>query len=169
MENNEGFSMVELIIVIAIMAILVGAIAPTLIKYVQKSRATADVSNADTIAGCVQEALVDKEVEQYIFDNTTSLPLTLDVGSIDPSNNKFEEFLYENLGGGLPDVKYKKNGATGFEVVVYSLNGSTNDVGEADWGVQILAKGASVSAGSPTPQVAHGCVLWPEPDLAYKQ
>ena len=32
-KNNKGFSLVELIIVIAIMAILAGALAPALIKY----------------------------------------------------------------------------------------------------------------------------------------
>lgn len=35
-KNNKGFSLVELIIVIAIMAILAGALAPALIKYIAK-------------------------------------------------------------------------------------------------------------------------------------
>ena len=36
--NNKGFSMVELIIVIAIVAVLVGLIATQLIKYMEKSK-----------------------------------------------------------------------------------------------------------------------------------
>ena len=37
--NNKGFSLIELIIVIAIMAILVAIIAPNLTKYLGKSKA----------------------------------------------------------------------------------------------------------------------------------
>ena len=36
MKNEKGFSLVELIVVIAIMAVLVGIIAPQLIKYIEK-------------------------------------------------------------------------------------------------------------------------------------
>lgn len=36
--GNKGFSLVELIVVIAIMAVLVGVLAPTLIKNIEKSR-----------------------------------------------------------------------------------------------------------------------------------
>ena len=53
-KNNKGFSLVELIIVIAIMAILAGALAPALIKYINKSRKSADISNADTIRTACQ-------------------------------------------------------------------------------------------------------------------
>lgn len=47
--NNSGFSLIELIIVIAIMAILAAAIAPALIRYVDKSRKGVDIETAQTI------------------------------------------------------------------------------------------------------------------------
>lgn len=44
--NNKGFSLVELIIVVAIMAVLVVVLAPQYLKYVEKSRVSADASTA---------------------------------------------------------------------------------------------------------------------------
>lgn len=55
--NNKGFSMVELIIVIAIMAILAAALAPALIKYINKSRLSSDISTGTSIASAIQTAL----------------------------------------------------------------------------------------------------------------
>lgn len=55
--NNKGFSLVELIIVIAIMAILAGALAPQLIQYLDQSRKGRDVETAQTIATAVNSAL----------------------------------------------------------------------------------------------------------------
>lgn len=47
--NDKGFSLIELIIVIAIMAILAAAIAPALIRYIDKSRKAVDIANAEVI------------------------------------------------------------------------------------------------------------------------
>ena len=56
-KNNKGFSLVELIVVIAIMAVLVGVLAPTLIGNIEKSRESKDLQNLDTIRQAAVTAL----------------------------------------------------------------------------------------------------------------
>jgi type IV pilus assembly protein PilA len=60
-KNNKGFSLIELIIVIAIMAILVAIIAPNLTKYLGKSKKSTDKKNADEIASQLQTSISDYE------------------------------------------------------------------------------------------------------------
>lgn len=71
-KTNKGFSMVELIIVIAIMAILAGALAPTLIKYIARSRISADIGTGDSIASTIQTALTNEKIDEATADFTTA-------------------------------------------------------------------------------------------------
>ena len=60
--NNKGFSLIELIVVIAIMAILVGAMAPQITKYIEKSRKSADAQALGTLYTAVITELLDPDV-----------------------------------------------------------------------------------------------------------
>lgn len=60
-KNNKGFSLIELIIVIAIMAVLVAIIAPNLTKYLGKSKSSTDKKNIDEILTQVQTCISDYE------------------------------------------------------------------------------------------------------------
>lgn len=82
-KNNKGFSLIELIIVIAIMAVLVAIIAPNLTKYLGSSKKNTDKKNADEIASTIQTCISDFETSQdssgndhgYVY-NSSSITLT---------------------------------------------------------------------------------------------
>ena len=58
--NNKGFSLVELIVVVLIMAIIAVALAPQVMKWVENSRMSTDVQNYDSVVEAVNVALTDK-------------------------------------------------------------------------------------------------------------
>lgn len=60
-KNNKGFSLVELIVVIAIMAVLVGVLAPQFMKYVERSRESTDIQNMQQIITAVETYVAANE------------------------------------------------------------------------------------------------------------
>lgn len=108
--NNEGFSLVELIIVIAIMAILAGALAPQLIKYIDNSRKSTDVSTGQTIATAVGAALANEKAYAaatggITAGNTRSFWISncRDVSEA----GDFEKKVGEIIGAVAPTPKYR--------------------------------------------------------------
>ena len=69
--KNKGFSLVELIIVIAIMAILAAAIAPALIRYIDKSRKADDLTAGGTINSAVSAALANEDAYDELQTQTS--------------------------------------------------------------------------------------------------
>lgn len=64
--NNKGFSLIELIIVIAIMAILVAIIAPNLTKYLGSSKEKTDAKNIDEVIAQVKNCISDATIDGNI-------------------------------------------------------------------------------------------------------
>ena len=80
--NNKGFSLIELIVVIAIMAILVGALAPQYMKFVERSRKSTDVQNVAAIKSALEVYAADPMVTTNALTNgkvtitTTEAPVS---------------------------------------------------------------------------------------------
>lgn len=68
-KNNKGFSLVELIVVIAIMAVLVAVLAPQFTKYVDRSRMSNDATTVAGIVSAVQTGVAD--LTDYKIDDAT--------------------------------------------------------------------------------------------------
>lgn len=60
--NQKGFSLVELIIVIAIMAVLIGLLAPQYLKFVSRAKVNTDIQNAVSIADAVNATIIDNGI-----------------------------------------------------------------------------------------------------------
>lgn len=60
-KNNKGFTLIELIIVIAILAILVGIVGFQATKYIAKSRVSADLATMDAVETATKTAVADTD------------------------------------------------------------------------------------------------------------
>jgi type IV pilus assembly protein PilA len=58
-KSNKGFSLVELIIVIAIMAILIAVLAPQYLKYVEKTKRNSDAKAFGEVVQATEVAIAD--------------------------------------------------------------------------------------------------------------
>ena len=68
--KSKGFSLVELIVVIAIMAVMVAVLAPALLQYVERSRAQKDDSAMGEVANAIQLALSDQKIYDEVLYST---------------------------------------------------------------------------------------------------
>lgn len=95
-KNNKGFSLIELIIVIAIMAVLVAIIAPNLTKYLGSSKKNTDKKNADEIASQLQTCITDYETENGYLISTSGKTITVtwsSAGASCSANATFQGFV----------------------------------------------------------------------------
>ena len=75
--NDKGFSLVELIIVVAIMAVLVVVLAPQYLKYVERSRNSTDLQNATAaVTACQVYAADPQATESFTAGQTFKIEVT---------------------------------------------------------------------------------------------
>lgn len=75
-KNNKGFSLIELIVVIAIMAILVGMLAPQFIRYIDRSRMSLDIQNVALLCRTVETFSADVNTNQIKIPNESTITIS---------------------------------------------------------------------------------------------
>lgn len=122
--NNKGFSLVELIIVIAIMAVLVGVLAPQYIKYVDKSKTSADKQMVEQFVSAMNVLASDEDItldssKTYTVSsaaNSDAITISADLVTAFGNNNsvdttktyKFKSSAYKTPAITL-ELKYETN------------------------------------------------------------
>lgn len=91
-KDQKGFSLVELIIVISIMAILLGTLTPLYLQYVEKSRVSADIDLMDAIYKACTIAASDDEISDGPGFNTNHIDVNI-TGSYPKWSKKVLEIL----------------------------------------------------------------------------
>ena len=130
--DHEGFSLVELIIVIAIMAILIGVVALAVIPYLNRSREAKDISTLDSILSSATSAVGTTQVnDPGSFTVDASGNITAGAGS---ASTKVVTEVNEVLGSGSKKMTSKK-AKTGTvtckfipsanKIAVYVVNGTS--------------------------------------------
>lgn len=128
MKNNKGFSLVELIIVVAIMAVLIGVLAPQYLKYVEKSRVSSDKTAISSVVGAVNTSLSDEDVYS---DVSTSGNVKIDAaGAISCGDSDLETAVKKICGStiSLASKAYKGKAFT----IHYSFDGENWDVADIE-------------------------------------
>lgn len=124
--NNKGFSLVELIIVIAIMAILIGVLAPAYLRYVEKSRKSTDADAIASIMNAMETVTLDPQYEAEVKDGVVISADFDSDGVLDlattPTNGS--DKLQEAMGEIIPDYTLKSNDWKGSVTAVTGSIGS---------------------------------------------
>ena len=133
MNNNKGFSLVELIVVIAIMAILAAVAIPTFAGFIQKANIAADVAFVNDLTYAAEIA------HAGTFDKVTDVKVTVAAdGKINGASYKVGEVTVTiaKAEGATNFTATAKNPADkdGVQTVNTTVqNAAADTIGVADW------------------------------------
>lgn len=132
MNKNKGFSLVELIVVVAIMAVLVGILAPAYLSYVEKTRRGTDENMAEEVRHTIEvsaaELCVYDELtngQQFTFTNHADIAGQCGTGALNGSmsevyNGKFFDLKSKKYVGSTWTVTIQKAGGSGTAALTVS-------------------------------------------------
>lgn len=126
-KNNKGFSLVELIVVVAIMAVLIGVLVPTLVRNVEKSKKQKDISAVEEVRNQLTVGLADEKysaLKGTITCEKGHIALNESSGkTIDPEKtaNDYIKEVCQNLNAKDTFEKQLTSKAYGDKTVVFTI------------------------------------------------
>lgn len=108
LKNKQGFTLIEMIVVVAIIAILIALIVPNVMRFIQTTNQTAADANAKTIYVAAQTYITD----QYTKGNeVTGTEISIDLIKpflTDSAVTQNADVKIEASGGAVKSVTWKR-------------------------------------------------------------
>lgn len=105
MKKNNGFSLVELIVVVLIMAIIAVALAPQVMKWVDNSRISTDISNYDEMVANLQVAITDKNAYVVAMaEEANKVLVKIDLDGTTIAGKKSDDTSLNDIGKAMNNV-----------------------------------------------------------------
>ena len=82
-KDNKGFSLIELLVIIAIMVVLVGVVAPLFLRNIEEERVSKDIQNLNDIAAAIKKAITVESAGNMAPSTVTTVASIYDAKSPD--------------------------------------------------------------------------------------
>lgn len=131
--NKKGFTLVELVVVIAVLLILAAIAIPTVSGIIDKANRATDEANAKSIETAIKYAITQNEISKNdatytaVSDIKGALQLSGSSTSILTCKRNGYSFYYDNANGSVVSASTKPDSAVNGGVVVQLTEDDTID------------------------------------------